>query len=222
MTHSLVPHGPYKRPVFRGATDPDYQRMAAWVKSLRRSTDSGSTAAARFPALEPVPSPVAADAPGFAIDRVRPASPPAAPLLPSAPPDGRPEPPATPNPVTPLPPGQYVAGSGSGMQSYAPPDADFTVPYMMGGPRPPKPGATAGQAPGQPALPAAPGVELPPLPAATPAAAAAPPAAVPPAAATANDAGAAAGAVPKTARKPVKIDPALLERALMNRYTTPQ
>ena len=31
------------------------------------------------------------------------------------------------------------------MQPYAPPDADFTVPYMMGGPRPSKPAATPGQ-----------------------------------------------------------------------------
>ena len=31
LSRALVPHGPYKRPIFRGATDPEYQRVAAWV-----------------------------------------------------------------------------------------------------------------------------------------------------------------------------------------------
>jgi hypothetical protein len=105
--------------------------------------------------------------------------------------------------VTPLPPGQFVPGTGSAIPAAAPPDAEFPVPYLLGGPRP-KPEGTPGAATGTVPNPnpnPAPGAQgLPPLPDA--AAAAAP-----------ADASAA-----KPPRKPVKVDPALLERALMNRY----
>jgi len=223
LTRALVPHGPHKRPIFRGATDPNYQRVAAWVNRLGRSSAAPSSASGRFGPEEPAPSSAVAevDSVGFAAGRAHPASAPA-PIAPDPSFDGRPQPPAAPNPVVPRPPGQFIAGSGSGMQPYAPPDTDFTVPYMMGGPRP-KPAATPGQAQTQAQTPATAtaGVELPPLPAPGPSA---PPTAAASPAATAAPTAAppTAGAAPKPARQPIKIDPALLERALMNRYTTPQ
>src|SRR5262249_8708763 len=170
-----------------------------------------SSATSRFGGTEPTASPVADDSGGFASGRSRPASLPAAASAAPVPrtlPDGRPQPPATPNPITPLPPGRYVAGSGSGMQPYAPPDAEFPVPYMMGGARP-KTSASPGQVPTQATAPppGTAGVELPPLPSATPAPASPEPTTT---------------ATAKPARKPLNIDPALLERALLNRYTTPQ
>ena len=110
------------------------------------------------------------------------------------------------------------------MQPYAPPDTDFAVPYMMGGPKP-KPAAAPGQvsSPGSASRDPT-GVELPPLPTAAPRwqrrtprlATSAPPTAA------ANGAAPTAKAATKPASKPLKLDPALLERALMNRYTTPQ
>ena len=226
LSRALVPHGPHKRPIFRGATDPEYQRVAAWVNSLRRSSAAPSSPPSRFGPEEPAPFPAsaAASSAGFATARVQPASSPAS-SAPDPSLDGRPQPPAAPNPVVPRPPGQFIAGSGSGMQPYAPPDTDFTVPYMMGGPRPPKPGATPGQAQAQAQTAAVAGVELPPLPAPAPSAspaAGASPAATPVPTTAANAAAPTASAAPKPARKPLKIDPALLERALMNRYTTPQ
>jgi hypothetical protein len=225
LTRALVPHGPSQRPILRGATDPDYQRVAAWVKSLRRNAASepspapsqslappASRTPPRFGPAEAAPSP-AGDSGGFATERNRPSALPAA----AGAGDGRPAPPATPNPVTPAPPGRFLAGSGSGMQPYAPPNTDFPVPYMMGGPRP-KPAATPGQArpqaqaQTQPTGPAP--AELPPLPGPSPA---------PPATAAPASPGppAAKAAAAKAARKPIQIDPALLERALTNRYTTP-
>ena len=172
LSRALVPHGPHKRPIFRGATDPEYQRVAAWVNSLRRTAAVEPSAPARFgPASRPPPLRTA-DSVGFATEPRHPASSPA-PIAPNPSFDGRPQPPAAPNPVIPRPPGQFVAGSGSGMQPYAPPDADFTVPYMMGGPRP-KPPATPGQAQSPAQAAAAAGVELPPLPTAAPSARSAP------------------------------------------------
>jgi hypothetical protein len=222
LTRALVPHGPSRRPIFRGATDPEYQRVAAWVKSLRRNPSSESSqplaplpssAPPRFGPGQPAASPAAADFGGFAAERNRPALMPAA-TAPAASGDGRPAPPATPNPVTPSPPGQFLAGSGSGMQPYAPPSTDFPLPYLMGGPRPK---AATMPGPAQAQQPAPAGVELPPLPGGpVPAPPTAAPAASPPAAAP--PAGKAATPAPKS----IKIDPALLERALMNRYTTPQ
>jgi hypothetical protein len=218
LTRGLVPHGPGRRPIFRGATDPDYQRVAAWVNSLRPRPTSDPATATRFGT--PDPAPIAGE--GFATDRARPSD---LPLPPDAPTDGRPPPPATPNPRTPLPPGQFVAGSGTGTQPYAPPDAKFPAPYMVGGPRPKLDAASAPQ--GQPVG------TLPPLPASAAsamanvsaatanvsAAAAAVTAKVPAAAGT--DAGAGADAPPKPPGKQIKFDPALLERALMNRYAAP-
>jgi hypothetical protein len=191
LSRALVPHGRQKAPSFQGATDPGYRALEAWVKSLRARPAQG-TETTRFGAAEPVTS--VSDSESFAVQRVR-ATPTASAPPPSALADGRPRPPEAPNPVTPLPPGQFVPGSGSGMPAAAPPDAEFPVPYMLGGPRP-KPEAA-------------------PAPTPAPAAQATPPL---PAAAAAPAPGATDTSASKSAKKPVKLDPSLLERALMNRY----
>jgi hypothetical protein len=213
LSRALVPHGPARRPIFQGANDPNYRRIAAWVNSLRPKPAAVEAATSRFGTEEPPPS----SAEGFATDRSLPST---SPLPPESPADGRPRPPATPNPRIPLPPGQFVAGSGSGSQPFAPPDAEFPVPYMVGGPRPKLEATPAVTQPqGQPAsatspsapapAPATVGGALPPLPAGTPAV---------PAPAAANVPAQTNNAAPKPARKAVKVDPALLERALMNKY----
>src|SRR5262249_4750869 len=67
LTRSLVPPGPSQRVIFRGANDPEYQRVAAWVKSLRHtpSTDSSLSPSTspppRFGPAEPTPMPTAAE-----------------------------------------------------------------------------------------------------------------------------------------------------------------
>jgi hypothetical protein len=214
LTRGLVPHGPYKRPIFTGATDPGYKRIETWVKNLRNRPAADQAAASRFGsgASDSAPASASSESDGFAIDRVRPpVMPEPMAVRPESLADGRPQPPATPNPVVAAPPGRLLPGSGSGTQPYAAPDTEFPVPYMMGGPRPKPPATPAAtavappaQVPGQPPPVAEDG--LPPLPGAATAAAAAPtPAAAAPTAA-------------KPPRKPVKLDPALLERALMNKY----
>jgi hypothetical protein len=174
--------------------------LAAWVNSLRAPRSPLEASAPRFAAQD-----ASSGSEGFASQRGAGVP---LPLTPTPASDGRPQPPATPDPRTPLPPGQFLPGTGAGMRAYAPPDTEFPVPYMLGGPKPKvDPAAATASAPNVP----------PPQPAAAPAADPAgklPP--LPEAEATADN------AAPKAKRKPVKIDPALLERALMNRYTPPQ
>ncbi len=183
LSSALVPH-PNKQPVFKGANDPEYQILATWVKSLRAPQGSGEVASSRFEA-RPAPPAVGE---GFATDRGAPAPLPFTPTPPAA--DARPQPPQAINPATPQPPGQVIPGSASGLQPYAPPNTDFPVPYMAGGPRP-KLDSTPGPQPGPSSSPPN-----------GPPAGAVPPADAPSA---------------KKPSRPVKIDPALLERALMNR-----
>ena len=200
-----MPHGPLRKPIFPGPNDPSYQRIAAWVNSLRPRPSGEQAATSRFGPEEPAPSP----SEGFATDRSP--SPESSPR-PDRTSDGRPLPPETPNPMTPLPPGRFVAGSESGNPVNVPADADFPVPYMVGGPRP-KPEATPGTSPrprdNRPRRPAARSAPAPRRPA--------------PAAADSRRRGRrpapTAQAAPKPPSKPVKIDPALLERALMNKYS---
>jgi hypothetical protein len=183
LSSALVPH-PNKQPVFKGANDPEYQILATWVKSLRAPKGSREVATSRLEGR-----PAAAGDERFATDRPATAPLPFTPTPPSA--DARPQPPQAINPVTPQPPGQIIPGSATGLQPYAPPDTDFPVPYMAGGPRP-KLDSTSNPQPGpSPTSPNGP-----------------PPGAVP-----------STDAIPPPKRppQPVKIDPALLERALMNR-----
>ncbi len=224
LSRALVPHGSIRRPLFHGANDPDYRRIAAWVQSLRLRTNGPPGASAnasepmetgRFsrPGTDPArfSGPSDAESPEFASDRARPVgsmaaanAPAAMGALPSTPPyDGRPLPPETPNPRIPLPPGQIIPGSGAGTQPYAPPGTEFPVPYMMGGPRPKLEASAPAGAPAAAALP--------PLPQTDPAGSV-----TTPSPASVPDATAASD-VKKPPKKPIKIDPALLERALMNR-----
>jgi hypothetical protein len=206
LSSALVPHGggPSKRPIFGGPKDPSYQRISAWVNSLRVPRSRDEATPARFAA----PTPAGGESEAFAAhrggrtpegqgDRVP---------LPFTPtpvqPGARPVPVTAtgPDEVIPQPPGQSLPGSGSGMQPDAPPNAEFPAPYLLGGPKPKlesTPGAGRENVPMPNATIPTPG---------TPSAAPEPPA----------DAETAAPKKPKT---PVKLDPALLEKALMNRYS---
>ena len=115
--------------------------------------------------------------------------------------------------MAPLLPGRYLPGRESGARPYAPPDTEFPAPYMLGGPKPklnPPPGS------GRPEIPPPASLAATPI---TPGQALSNPAGMPPsppeASAAANPAQADA---PKKPSKPIQIDPALLERTLMNRY----
>ncbi|MBV8677569.1 MAG: hypothetical protein JO355_10450 [Planctomycetaceae bacterium] len=203
LSRSLVPHGtgPNARPIFRGANDPAYQILSSWVNSLHGSRPGdGVTSSALAP-----PAPAGGE--GFATTRGGPAP---LPLTPTPPSDARPAPLPPPNPAAPLPPVQLLPGSDSGKQPYPPPVAERPAPSMLGGPRPnlnPNPGAGRPQVSppaSVAATPASTPAGMPPLPPEAPAAA------VP---------ADADGDAPGKKRKPLQIDPALLERALMNRYT---
>ncbi|MBV8269947.1 MAG: hypothetical protein JO252_26800, partial [Planctomycetaceae bacterium] len=180
-----------------------------WVNSLRGSRPGdGVTSTDLAP-----PAPAGGE--GFATTRSGPIPLPLTPTPPSDVPPARLPPP---NPTAPLPPVQRLPGGDSGTQPDPPPDAELSAPSMRGGPRPnlhPNPGA------GRPQIPA-------------PASVAATPASTAPGRAVATPAGmpsllseASAAAVPADdegdapgkKRKPLQIDPTLLERALMNRYT---
>jgi hypothetical protein len=232
LSSTLRPHGRGSnvRPIFRGSNDPSYQILAAWVNSLRPPQAQAAAAQARgsrFGAAEP------SSTEGFAVQRAQ------VPLPLS------PTPAAAPIPSPGLVPIPGQAGPEASYEAAPPPEAagaTFPAPYMVGGPKPKLAGATASAAaptavpaqmpvPGKPVggVPAqmpVPGKPVGVVPAAAGQAAAAPTAptvAVPGAAAAAPRdpavAGAAGTAAPKAApsRKTFKLDPALLERALMNR-----
>jgi hypothetical protein len=187
-------NGENARPIFVGSNDRQYQVLATWVNSLKTKSATGVVATGRFAPSEP-PSRFqgaepAAD-PGFATQRVSQLPMPLTPTPPSG------ASPAAPSEVTPLPAGQFLPGSASGGQSYAPPSTEFPAPYLVGGPRPKLPPAPAGTIP--PPVPAGAPGSLPPMPAAP----------------------AADAAATKKPRKPIALDPALLEKALMNRYQQP-
>jgi hypothetical protein len=140
LSSALVPHGgPGKGPIFRSPNDPSYQRIWLWVKSLHAPQPRDQGASARFAG----PSPSPGEAETFAAARtgqtsnvVQAARVPL-PFTPTpAPPQTGPAAPSGPDEVIPSPPGQLVPGSGTGMKPYAPPDAEFPVPFSVGGPRP--------------------------------------------------------------------------------------
>jgi hypothetical protein len=204
LSSALVPHGgPSKRPIFGGPKDPSYQRISAWVNSLRVPRSRDEATPARFG----TPTPAGGESKAFAAPRGgrMPEGQGGRVPLPFTPtpaqPGARPVPVASTGPEEeiPQPPGQFLPGSGSGMQPYAPPNAGFPAPYLLGGPNP-----KLESAPGA-------GRESVPMPNATiptsgmPSAASEPPV----------DAETTAPKKPKT---PMKFDPALLEKALMNRY----
>jgi hypothetical protein len=213
LSSALVPHGSAqnKKPIFRGSNDIRFQILSAWVQSLRTPGSRGEADRGRF---GPASSSTSSEPPGsaFAIDRGRVTlSAPAAPLRdPASVPASLPD--LTPGNA--LPSIRYVPGrdkvderrpfapNGQLAVEEGPPAAnEFPLPPMLGGPPPkltgaPDPGAAIPM-PGA-RDPAAGGQTLPELP---------PP---PPA-------NAGVGTRPK---KPLKIDPDLLQKALMNRNAT--
>ncbi|MGE5756976.1 MAG: hypothetical protein ACM35G_14890 [Planctomycetaceae bacterium] len=206
LSSALVPHGggTSKRPILGGPQDPSYRRISAWVYSLRAPRARDDATPARFAA----PAPAGGESEAFAAHRggrtpeERGGRVPL-PFTPTpAQPGARPVPVAPPGPedAAPQPPGQFLPGSGSGMPPYAPPSAEFPAPYLLGGPKP-RLESAPGTGRENVSLPNA-AIPTPSTPSATP---------EPPV-----DAEAAAPNEPKA---PVKIDPALLEKALMNRYS---
>jgi hypothetical protein len=202
LTSVLMPHGngPKKKPIFRGSNDPNFQILLAWVTSLRNKPASASNMStdgvtpARF-GTAPAPRESQGGG-GFATDRGN-AGPAAGGVDPSAvmmPSNVRRE-------VIAPPPARYVPGQGMVAETQPPAPGEFPVSPLVGGPKPTPVGpktATAGTAPAIPgSLPELPG------------------------AANAPD-GASPDDATKTdksdkPKKTFKLDPNLLQRALMNR-----
>jgi hypothetical protein len=218
LSSALIPHGngPNKRPIFRGSNDPRFQIISAWVNSLRAVPGPGQNRAnegvieTRF---GPKPS---SGGGGFATERGSGQGPLPLPMLPGA--SSRPEiHPVNADPGVSFIPGsspnagllgedkastargsspQYRIGNKTGRfvaEEGPSSQDDFPAPYMLGGP---KPKLTTGAPQPTAKLPA-------------PAGSASAPAPVDPQAVKAS--------ATTTPKKPVKIDPALLEKALLNR-----
>lgn len=204
LASTLRPHGKgaNARPVFSGSNNPEYRILQGWVHRLRTAQPVAAAPASR---------PAAAGAPegeAFGAQRAGSLPPPLLPTPPSSSLDTRPQLAPQVDTVVPKPPGQYLSGSAGAKDPYAPPDAEFPAPYLAGGPKPKTPPSA------QPSAP--PSTLPPPLPGGPPGA---PAANVPPGQPLQQAAPAAAGqpAAPKRKTKPLKLDPALLEKALMNR-----
>ncbi len=205
LSSALVPHGksPNPRPIFRGSNDPRYQILSAWVKSLQlKPPVNDQVLPTRF-APENAPAPSSTG--GFAVDRV--AGQGARPGVTTTPLVNQARAPQIDRKE--LPPLRAVPGQGMVAETSAPPPGEFPVPPMLGGPLPtPRPGNAAAppkstgsaSAPLNPPLP-------PPIVAASPAGSSTEddelPDPVPPPVAK--------------PRKPVKLDPELLEKAILNR-----
>ncbi|AGA28001.1 hypothetical protein [Singulisphaera acidiphila] len=213
-------NGANARPIFRGASDQEYRTLSTWVNSLR--VNPAPTNIAAQPSRIGTPAPSEGEV--FAAGR-----------------SGQmPLPPLTPTPASPtagrfdpsvsigVPPPAFTAEQLEAIeyQKTHPdvnPGGQFPSPFAVSGARPKLESAPQARAvpPGAPKFDPATGAPLfdpvtgaslnPELPAGSVPSASATPPAVPPAAATAK----AASATPK---QPVKLDPALLEKALMNRY----
>jgi hypothetical protein len=210
LARSLVPHGngAMKRPIFSGSNDREFQILAAWVNSLRgapastRGNDPRLGGPTRDPQVSttgsfasdrtPGPLPYTATTNGPAIGPVD-----ASGGLPSNVHVDVVAPPAT----------RYVPGRGMVVENTPPAAGEFPVSPLVSGRLPTIPGA-APQPVGSPALlpPALPGPDgsLPPPAEVSQPGVPGAPAQAPPAAAT-------------PAKKPVKIDPGLLQKALESR-----
>lgn len=201
LSSTLRPHGPKsnKRPIFTGSNDRAYQILAAWAARLRPTQVSGPTQPARL-----APRAVEGEE-GFAVQRAGAELPPRDMASASRPAEEEvPE-------AFPSPPGQFLPGSGTDMQPYAPEGTEFPKSPLMGGPKPrigataapvmtPVPSAprAAGQAPRAAALPSLPPGTQGPV--------------------GGEDERDAPAPKPAKKKAPVKLDPALLEKALMNRF----
>jgi hypothetical protein len=203
LASSLRPHGkgPNTRPIFQGSNDRAYQVLQAWVNNLRTRP---SVAAAAEPDATGGP------AEEFAAGRSR-ISRGAVDVEPvvGGPAVGGPPPMTTIN----IPPQRYTPGMGWSDDQVADPD-EFPVPFAVSGVKPKLPGERRSAVPEPRRLPIArPGAAapngLPPLPSADQAAAEALEAAE-------DDAPSPAAAISAAGQpaKPLKLDPALLQKAL--------
>jgi len=222
-----VPHGggPNPRPIFRGSNDPAYQILAGWVNSLRSKTTANMASEADNSGGN---EPFAASRPGRGVVSTDSVPMPVRPSQAPAPDRAAAGAPRSnvavqtlslPEGQAPSPPGRMIPESAVGLAPNPSPGTEFPVPYLQGGPPPTitRGGAAAPvsipmpQVPGATRAPATPDS----LPALSPL----------PSPAAKNDAGSAAASpvVVKTGkkRKPVTIDPALLEQALRARNQTP-
>lgn len=196
FSRSLVPHGSktQKQAMFTGANDRRFQAIVSWVNSLRTRPKTVSDVVIPTRLGE---STVQGSS-GFATER--PEGAPVSSVASSTDTSGRVGyPPPTAAAPRVLPAARYVPGRGMVAEDGPPAPDEFPTPYPVGG---------AGSLPstlapggGNPAVNA-----LPPLPGQSPAAGPA----------TANSTNAPAKPAAKSS-KPVKIDPQLLEKALLNR-----
>ncbi|HEX8199680.1 MAG TPA: hypothetical protein VF590_04280, partial [Isosphaeraceae bacterium] len=186
LVNAILPHGPAGRPILSGPNHPSYQRLATWVHSLK-----GPPKPAEAVAAPGVFAP-AAPAPNEGFASARPSSPPPEAPAPAAPidPGGAPSPGA-----------QVATYRGSATHPAVPPNADFRTSPLLGGSGPvpaPTPGVPAPQ----------------PLGAAGPQAITLPGGEVVPVDTRALSRDDPADRAEASKKKPIKVDPALLEKIL--------
>lgn len=233
LSRSLVPHGntQSRQPVFRGSNDPRFQILSAWVNSLRPAAPlAGGDARLGGPTRDAGVAPAGGG--GFASERS------AGPLPFTPTPSGAAIPPPGAGPSLPpnvrqeviAPPStRFVPGRGMVIENTPPSADEFPVSPLLQG-------RTAGMPARQGPAPAAPGNPAPldasaqglPRPAVGPESAR--PSSMPPGVRPEAEAGPVPAAAPAqvepvpsapgagtTAKGPVKFDPKLLQKALMNR-----
>jgi hypothetical protein len=217
LSSSLRPHGrgPNAKPIFQGSNDRAYQILAAWVNNLRVKKSGEPIAAARMGAQgQEAGDLFAADRSRISVDAG----------LPSVPAGGK-----IAIEAEVLPPLRYEKGKGLTVESKNDP-SEFPIPFAVSGVKP-KPGEKPPAARNAAWTPAAPGTKT-----TTPASNDAPGGQK--ASSVANEAGPAAEAAKtsiaagtgndpddsseeasakKKNRKPLKLDPTILQRALQMR-----
>ncbi len=147
LTSAIMPHPPTNRPVLTGPNSHTYQLLANWVHGLKDTTAAAPSqthaptdAVNRTGFAAPAPTPSG----GFAADRAappptRPATRPA-PTTSNSPAQNLPAlsnttlPPFDPDPVVPTPAGQIFPGAVTRQQAQLPPPSSFPSPALMGGP----------------------------------------------------------------------------------------
>jgi hypothetical protein len=142
LTNSLLPHKPNNQPILPSPKVLAYRTFSTWVNSLQ-ATPAASGPAQAIPGTTPSGS-FASDravAPGSTAQSYTPAS-----MAPGT------LPAMTSRAATPMPPSQLAPDVYAGAQPYVPDNADFPVPFAVGGlnsvPHPQSPPGTAPGAPG--------------------------------------------------------------------------
>ena len=119
LVSSVMPHGPSGRPILSGPNDPSYQRLATWINGLKGPQKPHQDQ--RRPPSDPRPAALPSRE-GFATDR-----------SPGPPPES-PNPAAVTAPAPMTPPRNTVEPAHiSATHPAVPPDADFRVPSLLGG-----------------------------------------------------------------------------------------